>query len=42
MDNNKVSLRGKLFTVTKDSLIKVIGTYFYHLEYGSLIVMESM
>jgi BTB/POZ domain len=31
MDNNKVilSLRGKIFTVTKDSLIKVIGTYFY-------------
>jgi WD40 repeat protein len=31
MDNNKVilSLRGKIFTVAKDSLIKVIGTYFY-------------
>jgi WD40 repeat protein len=31
MDNTKVvlSLRGKIFTVTKESLIKVIGTYFY-------------
>jgi hypothetical protein len=24
-----LSLRGKIFTVAKDSLIKVIGTYFY-------------
>jgi BTB/POZ domain len=31
MDNDNIilSLRGKIFTVAKDSLIKVIGTYFY-------------
>jgi BTB/POZ domain len=31
MENTMIvlSLRGKIFTVTKDSLIKVTGTYFY-------------
>jgi hypothetical protein len=31
MENTMIvlSLRGKIFTVAKDSLIKVIGTYFY-------------